>query len=384
MRIGIDLHTVTSFMQGTRTYTLGIVNELLKIDQENQYNFYVTDANSDLHSIFTQNNVVFRHVVPHNRLIRIPISLPIRLAMDSIDIFHCQYMGPPFSKTPYVVMIHDIIHEYMPEYYPRSLCYMMRMLYPVSARRASRVLTVSESSKRDIVKYFKIPEEKVIVTYNGVADDFYQERDRNRIQNTLDKYNINGDYILYVGRLEPRKNLPRLIRAFYNVKKGEGISHKLVIVGMKYFRQEEIYDTIKKLNLRGEVVFTGRVEDDELSDFYQGATLFVYPAIAEGFGIPPLEAMASGTPVITSNTSSLPEVVGDAGVLIDPYRTDDIAGAMYKVLSDKNIQKKMKKEGLKRARSFSWKVTARKTLDVFHEVYEETGKRRHDKQRVRG
>ena len=358
-------------MQGTRTYTLGIVKNLLDIDKENEYYLYITRDNENIRDIFPQKNVSFRHIFPHNRIIRIPISFPIRLAMDSIDVFHCQYMGPPLAKTPYVVMIHDIIHEYFPEFYPRSLCYMMRVFYPISARRANRILTVSESSKRDIIKYFKVSEEKVIVTYDAAAEDFRPIMEKDKIKSALQKYGINGEYILFVGRLEPRKNIPSLIRAFHELKKWKNIKQKLVIVGMKYFRHEEIFKCVNDLGLQSEVILTGRVEDDDLPLFYNGASLFVYPTIAEGFGIPPLEAMACGTPVISSNTSSLPEVVGDAGILIDPYNIKDLAGAIYKVLSDKNLQEKMKIEGLKRAKVFSWKKTAKKTLNVFTDVYNE-------------
>lgn len=372
MKIGIDLHTVTGFMQGTRTYTLGIVKHLLDIDKENEYYFYITRENDNIKNIFAQDNVSFRHIFPHNRIIRIPISFPIRLAIDSVDVFHCQYMGPPLAKTPYVVMIHDIIHEYLPEFYPKSLRYMMHIFYPISARRAHRILTVSESSKRDIVKYFKVPEEKVVVTYDAASEDFCPIMEKDTIRNVLLKYGINGDYILFVGRLEPRKNLPRLIRAFHDLKRYKYITHKLVIVGMKYFLYEEIFKTVHDLNLQNEVIFPGRVEDIDLPYFYNGASLFVYPTIAEGFGIPPLEAMACGTPVISSNTSSLPEVIRDAGILIDPYNIKDLADAIHKVLSDKTLQKKMKIEGLKRAKVFSWKETARKTLKVFIDVHNET------------
>ena len=375
MKIGIDLHTVTRFMQGTRTYTLGIVKNLLDIDKDNKYYLYITRDNEHIRDIFPQDNVFFRHIFPHNRIIRIPISFPIRLAMDSVDVFHCQYMGPPLAKTPYVVMIHDIIHEYFPEFYPRSLCYMMRVFYPISARRATRILTVSESSKRDIIKYFKVSEEKVIVTYDAAAEDFRPIMEKDKIKSALQKYGIDGKYILFVGRLEPRKNIPNLIRAFHELKKWKNIEQKLVIVGMKYFRYEEIFQCVNNLGLQNEVILTGRVEDNELPLFYNGASLFVYPTIAEGFGIPPLEAMACGTPVISSNTSSLPEVVGDAGILLDPYNIKDLAGAIYKVLSDKNLHEKMKSEGLKRAKVFSWKETAKKTLNVFNDIYNEKNKK---------
>jgi len=371
MRIGIDLHSATSFMQGTRTYILNIVKHLLKIDKENEYFLYVTRESSSLEHLFSRENVFFKYV-PHHRIIRIPISVPIRLALDSIDVFHCQYMGPPFARTPYVVILHDIIFEYIPELYQKSLSYLMHVFYPLSARRASRVLTISEHSKRDIVKFYKIPEEKVIVTYNGVSEDFHPIMEKDTIKDTLKKYGVNGEYILFVGRLEPRKNLPRLVLAFHELKKYKKIKQKLVIVGMKYYRYEETLKAVNDLGLHDEVIFTGGAEDADLPIIYNGASLFVYPSIAEGFGLPPLEAMACGIPVISSNTSSLPEIIGDAGILVDPYKTEDLVKAMYEVLSNKNLQEKMKTEGLKRARRFSWEQTARKTLEVYHEVYMES------------
>ncbi len=369
MRIGIDIHTITGLMQGVRTYTFNIVDHLLRADSENEYFLYITEPNKKINTIFSQDNVTFKQIFPHSRIIRIPISFPVRLYLDSIDVFHCQYMGPPLAKTPYVVTLHDIIHEYLPELYPKTLRYFMSLLYPLSAKRASRILTVSESSKRDIVKYFKVPEEKVVVTYNGVSEKFHQITEREKIKWVLKKHGVMDEYILFVGRLEPRKNISGLIKAFHDIKRNNKIKHKLVIVGMNYFRYKEIFNVVNNLGLQDEIIFTGRVEDDDLPMFYNGASLFVYPAFAEGFGLPPLEAMACGTPVISSNTSSLPEVIGDAGILIDPYNTQGLARAIYEVLSDKNLQERLKIKGLKRSKKFSWDNSAKKTLEVFSDIY---------------
>lgn len=376
MRIGIDLHAITDFMQGTRTYTINIVKHLLKIDKENKYYLYATENSNHIQQLFSQENVCIKKVFPQQRIIRIPISFPVRLAIDSVDVFHCQYMGPPFGRIPYVVILHDIIHEYMPEFYPKLLCRLMRLFYPLSARKASRVLTISESSKRDIVNYYNIPEKKVIVTRIGVSEIFQPVREKNKIKKVLKKYGVSGPYILFVGRLEPRKNITGLIKAFHDVKRNNMIKHKLVIAGMKYFKYEDFFNLVKDLGLQKDILFIGRVDDEDLPLIYNGASLFTYPAFAEGFGIPPLEAMACGTPVITSKTSSLPEVVGDAGILIDPYNTGDLAKAICEVLSSKNLREKMKLQGLERAKSFSWKDAAKKTLDVYHEVYEESNRKK--------
>ncbi len=370
MKIGIDLHTASGITQGTRTYTINIVKHLLKLDHQNEYNLYVTGNHNYFKSLFSQENVFFKKVFPPQRLIRIPFSFPIKLAMDSIDIFHCQYMGPPFSLTPQIVMLHDIIHEYMPEHYPKSLCRLMQMFYPLSARKASRILTVSESSKRDIMKYYKIPEHKIIVTYNGVSEDFHPINDKEKSKDILNKYGIKGEYILYVGRLEPRKNISGLIKAYHQIKRNN-VKHKLVLAGTKYFQHEEIFETVNNLELQEEVIFPGSIKDEDLPLLYNCATLFVYPTFAEGFGIPPLEAMACGTPVISSNTSSIPEVVGNAGILIDPYNTEELASAILTVLRDSNLRERMKFEGLKRAKSFTWENAAKKTLMAYYEIYDE-------------
>jgi len=372
MKIGVDLHALTGFMQGTHTYTLNIVKQLLEIDRENEYYLYVKKGDDSIQKIFSKPNVFFRHIIPNHRAIRIPVSFPFQLAMDSIDVFHCQYMGPLFGRTPYVVMIHDIIHEYLPEFYPKSLCFLMRLFYPLSARRASRILTVSKHSKRDIVKFYKIREEKIIVTYNAVSKNFYPIEEKDKTTAILKNYGINEGYILFVGRLEPRKNVVRLILAFHKLKSINNINQKLVIVGMKDYKCEEIFKCVNDLNLQKDVIFTGRVENDALPIFYNGASLFVYPSIAEGFGIPPLEAMACGTPVISSDNSAMPEVIGNAGILVDPYNIEDLARTIFKVLSNKYLRKKMKRQGLKRAKSFSWENSARKTLKVCHDVFQET------------
>ncbi len=371
IRIGVDLHSIKGLKQGTRTYTLNLVNALLELDNVNQYFLYTTGNSDCISATFNQSNVLFKRVVPHTRFLRIPVSFPLRLTLDSIDVFHCQYMGPPVGKTPYVVTMHDIIHEYLPQFYPRALRYFMHLFYPISARWASRVITVSESSKRDLIKYYNVPEQKIIVTHLGVSDNFRQIHEEEKIKQVLRKYDITGDYILFVGRLEPRKNISGLIKAFHNLKSSRGIKHKLVIVGMRYFKYEDIFRLVDALGLQDEIIFTGGVEDNDLPMIYNGADLFVYPSFAEGFGIPPLEAMSCGVPVISSNTSSMPEVIGDTGILIDPYNIGELARAIYEVLCNRDLQKEMQAKGLKRAERFLWENTARKTLNVYHDIYEE-------------
>ncbi len=368
MKIGFDMHSLSGISQGTKTYTLQLVNSLLKIDDRNNYFLYYTGEREPIERQFPQQNVSLKKIVPHQRILRIPVSFPIKLVLDGVDLFHCQYMGPVFSPKPYVVSIHDIIHEYMPELYPEKLRFFMSAFYPLSAKRAASVITISENSKRDLMNHYGLSEDKVVVTYIGVSDDFYPVKERERIDNALAKYGIKDNYILYIGRLEPRKNIPVLIRAFHDLKAEKGIKEKLVIGGSKYFKYEEIFNTIKELNISDQVIYTDSIEDSDLPLIYNGASMFVYPSVAEGFGLPPLEAMACGTPVISTNASSIPEVVGDAGILTQPGDTKELAKAIYNVLSNKNLRKRLAQKGPERAKLFTWEKTAKETLEIYNRL----------------
>lgn len=215
----------------------------------------------------------------------------------------------------------------------------------------------------DIIRYFKIPENKIKVIYLGVDED-YKPLSETEIRKVRQKYHLNYPFILYVGSLISHKNIPTLIKAFYKLKK-YGLPHKLVITGKRGWKYKNIFEIISKLNLQKDVVFTGYVQREDLPALYNAADLFVYPSLYEGFGLPPLEAMACGTPVITSNTSSLPEVVGNAGIMVDPYDIDGLAKAMYEVLTNEGLRAELRKRGLERAKMFSWKKTAEETLNVY-------------------
>lgn len=355
-------------MQGSRTVIYNLTRALIEKNSEHEYYLYCTDKTFELPDDMRRPNVHKKLIVPSTRIIRLPISFPVMLAYHGIDVFHCQYMGPPFLVTPYVVTLHDILHETYPELYPSKLRYFMSKTYPFGARRASKILTVSEYSKKDIMNIYGIPEERITVIYNAVSDEFFQVEDQLVIDEVKKKYRIDSKYIFFVGRLEPRKNIPSLIKAFHFLKEKHKLPHKLVIAGMKDFKYQELFSMVKALNLTDEVIFTGRVEQQDLPLLYNGAELFVYPSYAEGFGLPPLEAMACGTPVITSNTTSLPEVVGNAGVLIDPWNVEELGNAMLKVISDDKLKQELKERGLKQSKKFSWNKAAEKLLECYEDV----------------
>jgi len=369
MRIGIDLHMVNDFMQGSRTYTYNVTRALLEIDAVNDYYLYFTSRPQWLPGRFQQPNVHIRRIAPAHRLIRLPISFPLKLAADRIDVFHCQYMAPPMMRTPYVITLHDIIHETCPQYYPKILRFFMSLCYPYSARRAAKVLTVSAYSKGEIQKRYRIADDKLVISYDAASDEFRPLTDLDRIAAVKRAYRIESKYILFVGRLEPRKNIPGLIRAFGRVRPFLPERLQLVVAGMKDFMYEELFALAERLNLAGDIVFTGRVAQKDLPLLYNGAELFVYPSFAEGFGIPPLEAMACGVPVISANTTSLPEVVGTAGIMVAPGDIDGLGAAILNVLRDEELRQRMRSSGLLQAEKFNWRQTARVVLETYHGVY---------------
>lgn len=239
--------------------------------------------------------------------------------------------------------------------------------------KADKIITISEKTKEDLIKYTKIPDEKIKTIYLGVDSKFQVLTDET-IQKLKKEYSLPPNFILYLGSEQSRKNFIFLIKSFYYLKKRYNLKIKLVKVGRPQIdkkQRQKTFELIKKLNLTNDIIFIDYIPEKDLTTLYNAANLFVYPSLYEGFGLPPLEAMACGTPVITSNTSSLPEVVGNAGIMIDPKNIQELTDAMYNVLKNPELEKELSKKGLKRAKMFSWEKTAKETLKVYEEVCNE-------------
>jgi glycosyltransferase involved in cell wall biosynthesis len=234
----------------------------------------------------------------------------------------------------------------------------------LSKFKADKIITVSQNTKDDLVEMFNYNPKKIKVIYNGVDNSYKIIDNKKLISEIKDKYDTGKDFLLYVGNIKPHKNIPVLLKALSNIDK----QNKLVIVGKRDKAYDEIFDIIDQNNLEDRIIFTGFVPDKDLILLYNAATLFVYPSLYEGFGLPPLEAMACGTPVITSNVSSLPEVVGYAAITVDPYNINGLAEEINKVLGNEVLQKAMIKKGIERAKEFTWEKTARETIRVYEEV----------------
>jgi glycosyltransferase involved in cell wall biosynthesis len=238
----------------------------------------------------------------------------------------------------------------------------------IATHRSSRILTVSEASKRDILEYFRVPPSKIDVIYNAIDERFGEAPAAEEIARVRERYQLNDPFVLYAGNIKPHKNLERLIEAFYTLRRG-GFEHvKLIIIGDEISKYATLRRAVHKYKLHKHVRFFGFVADQTLAILYRLAALFVFPSLYEGFGLPPLEAMAGGTPVITSNVSSLPEVVGDAAILINPLDADEIAGAMRRVLSDAVLRADLRERGLRRVREFSWERSVARVRQIYDEV----------------
>ena len=301
-------------------------------------------------------------------LVRNTILLPIILKKHGIDIVHYPTQSHFSSLCPLgikqVLTIHDTLPLIMPNNFPKYLVYQFKTLWPILIQKIDKIIAVSESTKRDVMKYYGIGEEKIIVVHEGVGDEF---KPLSESEMADMKYAFGFPFILYVGTLEPRKNIPTIIRAFLKLKEA-GYAHKLVICGKKGWMFDEIFNLVSELALKTDVIFTGYIPKNDLVKLYNAADLFVYPSLYEGFGLPPLEAMACGTPVITSNHSSLPEVVGNSGIMVEPNDIQGLSNAMIKFLTDKDFRQDMIRLGLERVKLFSPKQSVINTLQVYRDV----------------
>lgn len=369
MRIGIDLHTIDHIMQGSRTYIVALTQALLSIDRTNDYILYLPHDGSGK-ELFSGPNVSLRPVPPGNRIIRLGLSFPAQLLKDRIDIFHCQYIGPLIAPCKVVSTIHDILHEAYPEFFPANLGRMMRLSYPYGARNASAILTGSDFTKSEIVKRYRVAPSKIHVTPYAVSPEFSPAvtPDSSQRAALLERCGIKGPFVLSLGRIEPRKNLPTLLEAFQQVLKKGVSSHSLVIAGSMDPLFQHYHDELLARFSSADIPirFTGPIAQEDIATLYRAAELFVYPSFAEGFGLPVLEAMACGTPVVASNTTSIPEVTGtDGAELIDPHNPQVLADIMSTLLRDPARRAELGRRALARAKTFSWTRCAEQTLAAY-------------------
>ena len=367
MRIGIDARKLHDF--GIGTYIRNLLRQLARLDRDTEFVVLARPADCDALGSLGAN---FRAVpeTAANYSVAEQIRIPFALRREGVTLFHApHYVLPPLVTCRSVVTIHDCIHLMFPQYLPsRAALTYARTSIALASRRATRVLTVSESSKRDILRFVDIPADKIDVIYNAYDERFGVEPREEDVERVRERYQLQDAFVLYAGNVKPHKNLERLIDAFDLVRK-RGLEHlKLVLIGDEISKYAALRRAVHHHQLHKYVRFLGYLPEETLAVMYRLAGVFVFPSLYEGFGLPPLEAMASGTPVVTSNVSSLPEVAGDAAVLVDPYHPEAIADGIERVLCDEALRRDLRAKGLARAQQFSWEASARRVREIYGEA----------------
>ncbi|HEY6766463.1 MAG TPA: glycosyltransferase family 1 protein [Candidatus Sulfotelmatobacter sp.] len=366
LRIGIDIHSVGSLQGGNETYYRELIKGIARIHSDHRFFLYHTCPEIERH-ITANGTLTLERLFPAHRLLRIPFTIPWRSRRDRLDLLHAQFIVPPFLRCKTVTTIPDIAYEHYPDFFPARQRAWLKTLVRESAKRADHIITVSEHSKRDLIQTYGLGEEKITVTYEGAGDEFVPS-DREKAKELLArKYRIDGDFVLYLGRLQARKNLMRLVNAYARFR-AAGFPHKLVLAGREDSLFQPVLSRIRQLKLENDVLLPGYVTARDVPAFYNAAEVFVYPSLYEGFGLPLAEAMACGSPVVTSRGSSLEEVAGDAAVLVDPLDEISIADGLKQVLSDPELRARLGQAGLRRSRQFSFGEAARQTIGVYERV----------------
>lgn len=379
MKIGITTFGGDGGKSGISQYIIRILEELARIDhphsieviayrdEESTYIPLSADFNSLLYEGYLRNPIV--NVAWHQ------MNLPHICKNRKYDVLFLPAGNRrlPFKiGCPTVGTVHDFSSIHVAGKYDPGRMFYIRHVLPFLIRRLNHVITISKSSQDDIVEYAKVPKNRVSIISLGVDHKTFFPRDRQACAALLTrKYDFKPPYILYISRIEhPGKNHARLVRAFSRFKERARLPHQLVLAGSDWTRAEEVHKAAAESAFEKDIIFTGFVHNADLPIFYCGADLFVFPSLYEGFGLPILEAMACGIPVVCSNLSSMPEVAGNAGLLFDPYDEDDIAGKLEQLLTDLSLHQTLMQQGLERAQRYTWTNTAQRTLEVLEQTAE--------------
>ena len=387
MRIGINAFYLGAVATGSGQYINHLIRQLTRLEDKSEYvlihaSRFTLHASGNSHTLPSILHSPFCILHPvstpfdssSENLAKLwfeQISFPRACRRQSIELAHVPYFASPlFPTTPTVVTVHDLIPMLLPAYRGSILVRFYTRLVAAAARKADIVLTDSQASKQDIVRLLGISPERVRVIYLAVDDIYQPVLDEHRLAGTRRKYGLPQSYLLYLGGFDQRKNVPTLLKAFAQLAKDSRVS--LVIAGRLPEKGSHFFPDprpiVQELGIGERVVFTGWVPEEDKPALYSGARALVFPSLYEGFGLPPLEALACGTPVIASNRGSLPEIVGDGGLLLEPDEVEGLAGAMEKLLNDDTLWGDLRQKGLAHAARFSWKKTARETLAMYREI----------------
>jgi glycosyltransferase involved in cell wall biosynthesis len=367
MRIGLDMHYTDSFAQGVRRVFENLVLEYAKVDES--YEFFLYRKHALTRPLSISGKKLFpRPILTNSGKFNLLFGFPYYALKDRLNVFHSSYVAPPASPCPAVVTVHDILHEKMPEFFGLKHTAMLKAMVRLGTLTARKVITPSDYSKNEVMKRYGVAPEKIVVTPWGI-DESFKVLPETSLKVALSKFDLKMPYILFVSRIAPIKNLKGLLIAFKTLQ-AKKMDINLVIVGSRdtVFAGEQSELLIAELTDSKSIRFTGEISDSDLVALYNGADIFVLPSFGEGFGFPVLEAMACGTPVLCSDTTSLPEVAGNGALFMDPHNQNDFNEKLeFLVLSDSQKQM-LRSAGLEHVKKFSWETTARMTLQVYEEA----------------
>lgn len=364
MKIAIDIREAGKQKTGKGWYTYNMVKELLKLDTQNQYLLY---GNSKKNPYKDAVNAKLKFIEAGSTKWHFKVIKDIK--EEKVDLFFAptSYIIPAFAPKSLrvIITVHDLVAFLFPASHNKKAMIVERLTLKKALKKVSDVFVVSENTKKDLLSKFKLlNEQKIHLTPCAASKVFSKPVNEEELLEFKNQKKLPDIFILAVGTLEPRKNISTLIKSYVNIKKWHP-EYKLVLVGKKGWKYEQIEETLKKFQVEKDVIFPGYLKDDELQKIYKLAKVFVFPSLYEGFGIPPLEAMASGCPVVCSNKASLPEVMGEAGILIDPTNAYKMADAISSLIENENVRNMMIERGYKQAEKFSWAASAKNALDVF-------------------
>lgn len=369
--LGVDFHVWDGIFQGSRSHLLGIYTEAIRQAPEIDFIFFLDGVESlrEAHEEFRRPNVRLVHMPHRSAPVRLLAQLPWLQWRHGIDLLHMQYRLPFIRVGPCACTVHDLLFETHPQFFPKGFVRQSRITYRIAVRNAALLFAVSQFSKGELTRLYGVDADRIAVTYNGVdRSRFYPGPGGEDVVAALGLE--PGNYLLTVGRLEPRKNHTTLVKAYAGLGPS---APRLVIVGQRDFHFDGVLQTIRDLGLSDRVLLLENVRDEVLPAVMRHAMVFVYPAFAEGFGMPVAEAMASGVPVITSNTTSLPEVAGDAAQLVDPTSVTQLQAAMERLLQDPSLRARSVAAGLAQMQLFDWKQSAGVLLEQVRKYFSTTG-----------
>ncbi|MHB1295174.1 MAG: glycosyltransferase family 4 protein [Anaerolineae bacterium] len=366
MRIGIDARLTHYRQAGISQYIVELLRGLARCESDDT--FVVLQSIKSRKPILDGPNFLSRRLYTpsHHRLEQ--LTLPIEIGAQHLDVLHSPDFIPPLrAKCRSVITIHDLVFMLYPHFLTKDAAHYYGQI-DQAVRRADAIIAVSQATRSDVIRLLGVDEHKITVIYEAASPVFRPMRSQELTARVNGRFGLRSPFLLFVSTIEPRKNIPNLLRAFRQLLDNYHLDVKLVLAGEKGWLFDEVYALANELNLANDIRFLGRVTTEELLWLYNTAEGLVAPSLYEGFGLTPLEAMACGTPVIVSNVSSLPEVVNDAGLSVDPDDVDALTVAMWRVLDDSELRKKLIEKGLKRATVFSWDKTARETLALYHSL----------------